>query len=360
MHKLSSIAAFFLLAYSCLAQSPHGELLRLDCGACHNAANWEIPKSYWAELEEQLASDNPDVQQLNLKFNHNNTLFPLTGQHALAECRDCHEGLIFEEAEATCYSCHTDIHQQTVGMDCTRCHSQNNWLVDDINEIHQINGFPLLGQHAFAYCTDCHQSETRLRFDRLGNECLDCHQMDYQNTSSPNHSQAGYSTNCMECHDVAASAWSGLGGFGHFFFPLEKGHEIADCSACHTGGTFSNLSPECFSCHQTDYESALTPNHQALNFSTDCTACHTTDVGWMPAKFGDHDNEAFPIYSGNHKNEWNACTDCHTDPGNYTVFSCIDCHEHNNPSRLANEHDDVGGYQYVSSSCYACHPDGSE
>ncbi len=73
-----------------------------------------------------------------------------------------------------------------------------------------------------------------------------------------------------------------------------------------------------------------------------------------------HDGLYFPIFSGKHDNEWNTCDECHTTPGNYNMFSCIECHEHDNPGDLADEHDEVSGYVYESNACYTCHPNGSE
>jgi hypothetical protein len=68
----------------------------------------------------------------------------------------------------------------------------------------------------------------------------------------------------------------------------------------------------------------------------------------------------FPIFSGKHDGEWNDCAECHTTPNDYTLFSCIDCHEHDDPAELASDHSGVSGYVYESNACYACHPDGSD
>ncbi|MCI5055621.1 MAG: hypothetical protein MRY83_05900, partial [Flavobacteriales bacterium] len=65
-------------------------------------------------------------------------------------------------------------------------------------------------------------------------------------------------------------------------------------------------------------------------------------------------------YSGNHQNEWNQCSECHIQANNYAVFSCIDCHEHNNKNDVDDDHDGVNGYVYESNACYSCHPDGAE
>ncbi|MDB4286198.1 hypothetical protein N9933_02745, partial [bacterium] len=222
--------------------------------------------------------------------------------------------------------------------------------------LHQENGFPLLGTHALISCTDCHTSGSDLQFTRIGNDCINCHQQDYLATTSPNHAASGYSTECLDCHDVAGFGWN-ANGILHDFFPLEKGHEITDCNQCHTNGTFSNTPTECIACHQADFNNAANPNHSALNFNTDCAACHTLDPGWMPAEYRDHDNNFFPIYSGEHQGEWSDCVECHPNPANYSEFTCTTCH---GKSETDGEHNGVGGYVYSSTACLACHPTGNE
>ena len=335
------------------AQSPHGAGLKIDCASCHTSAGWEIDASNWQN--NRGAKSRNDT----LVFNHNKTDFELTGRHATVDCRGCHENLVFSDAQSDCITCHNDVHQQTVGSDCVRCHTTAHWLVDNITALHQENGFPLLGQHAAADCIDCHHAETLLRFDRIGNDCVNCHMDQYLSTTAPDHKAAGYATACQQCHDLAGDGWLwSSGGANHLFFPLTKGHQIEDCTKCHIGGNFTNVSADCFSCHATDYQASTNPNHVAANFPTDCTACHSTDSGWAANDFKQHDQQYFPIFSGKHEGEWDQCIDCHTVVGNFKEFSCVDCHEHNNASDLADEHRDVSGYQYISKACYSCHPNG--
>ena len=309
--------------------------MTIDCASCHTTDSWELEYGSFA-------------------FNHDSTAFSLTGQHAATDCRQCHTSLVFSEAPTTCVSCHTDMHQQTVGTDCVRCHTTASWLVNNITELHQEAAFPLVGAHASASCFDCHQSDTELRFDPLGTDCITCHREDYQGTTNPDHTAAGYSTDCMECHNVFAFDWSS-DGFNHNFFPLEKGHDIADCARCHTGGDFTGTSAICFSCHQPDFEATTNPDHQAAGISNDCAACHTTDPDWNPAEFREHDGLYFPIYSGAHAGAWNQCAECHTTPDDFTIFSCVVCHT--NPD-TDEEHDGVQGYVYENTACLACHPTG--
>lgn len=344
-----------------MAQQPHGEAMRIDCAACHRPEGWEIPGDRWApeprggrqEAEKAFLEDG--------KFRHSQTGYTLEGRHAQVDCRDCHASLKFEEASPSCNTCHTDLHQMTVGDDCARCHTTDHWLVEDIMGLHVQNGFPLLGQHAVADCRDCHRSETVLRFDRIGNDCVNCHLADYQSTTSPDHAAAGYSLACLDCHDMAAAGWQwSSGAANHLFFPLTGGHAINDCNQCHQNGNFIGTPRECVACHLDDFQTAESPDHVANNFPTDCTACHNTDPGWQAADFSQHDQLYFPIFSGTHSGEWNQCSECHTTAGSFKQFSCIDCHEHNNAGRLADEHDEVSGYIFSSQACYACHPKGRE
>jgi len=339
MRGLSLILIFLVAVFSQSSDSPHGDNLEIGCDDCHNSKGWEIDRN-------------------DIIFDHNITSFQLEGLHQYVNCVTCHPTLVFSEAETECVSCHTDMHQQTVGLECVRCHTTNSWMVDNITEIHQQGRFPLLGAHATADCYECHKSASLLLFEPLGVECIDCHRGDYLATTSPNHVENDYSTDCAECHKMDAFSWVGT-DYTHAFFPLVEGHAINDCRECHTDPqSYSNISAECFSCHEADYNSAVVPNHQQAGLSTNCNECHTLSVGWSPADFPEHD-VLFPIYSGEHNGEWNSCVDCHNNPSNISIFTCIDCHEHNKTD-MDDEHQGIGGYLYNSIACLECHPTGSE
>ncbi len=337
MRNLSSLIGLLLLSASMVGQSPHGEDLSFDCSLCHNDQGWKI-----------------DMKTLS--FDHNLTKYALTGQHARVGCKNCHPTLIFSAARNECATCHTDMHQQTVGLDCSRCHTTNSWIVENITQLHQLSRFPLLGAHITADCEDCHPSASLLYFEPIGTECFTCHEDDYAATSNPNHVAAGYSTNCTECHNVNAFSWA-ASNINHDFFPLTQGHEIQDCRACHTTADYSQTPTDCYACHQEDFMATSNPNHIDAGITEDCATCHTTNPGWQPASFTEHDAQYFPVYSGAHNGTWNSCTDCHSNPDNYSEFSCITCHEHNKQD-MDEEHDDVGGYVYVSQACLDCHPTG--
>jgi len=324
----------FLIALPILGQSPHGNSLTIDCAQCHNPDGWEVNLS-------------------TIEFDHSSTDFELDGTHQITDCKSCHTSFVFNEVPTDCISCHADVHSQSVGNDCMRCHTSDNWLVFNTPEMHEENGFPLIGVHSNLSCVECHSNESSLIFNRIGNECIECHRDDYLATSSPNHIGAGFGEDCLECHNPMGFGWDAT-GILHDFFPLTMGHDIQDCSQCHDVSNFSDISADCFACHEDDYTSANDPDHQAANFPTDCVACHTTNPGWMPATF-DHDGMYFPIYSGSHEDEWNSCTDCHMNPSNYAIFTCLNCHDQGDTD---NDHDDVNGYVYESNACFQCHPSG--
>ncbi|PJA28873.1 MAG: hypothetical protein CO189_03905, partial [candidate division Zixibacteria bacterium CG_4_9_14_3_um_filter_46_8] len=137
-------------------------------------------------------------------------------------------------------------------------------------------------------------------------------------------------------------------------FPLTGAHISVPCIECHANG-YSGTPTNCYSCHQDDYNNTSDPNHQAAGFPITCESCHNT-ISWNQTTWN-HDALYFPIYSGKHRNKWDICADCHVNSNDFTVFECIFCHEHNRQD-MDSEHNDVPGYQYLSSACYNCHPRG--
>lgn len=316
-----------LLVFSTIfAQSPHGDALTIDCSDCHNPKGWKIDSN-------------------TIIFEHDDTDFDLEGAHTQTDCKACHASLVFDEAPNQCASCHSDIHSMSVGNDCARCHTSTTWLVDNIPELHEENGFPLIGSHSNLSCVDCHTSETELRFDRIGNDCINCHREDYLATDSPNHVSLGYSTDCLECHDPLGNGWY-TNNTNHDFFPLTLGHDIQDCTECHTVGNYADISPECVSCHQSDYDSSTNPNHLDAGFSIDCASCHTTNPGWTPATV---EHDFFPLTLGHDIQD---CTECHTT-GNYSDTSdeCVSCHQSDYDATTDPDHMAVG----YSTDCASCH-----
>ena len=94
-------------------------------------------------------------------FDHDNTNFPLTGEHIGVACLDCHSDG-FEGTSTACVDCHqTDFNQSVnpnhtelnIPTDCATCHTtEADWKPASFN-IHN-EYYPLNGAHA-AIANDC-------------------------------------------------------------------------------------------------------------------------------------------------------------------------------------------------------------
>lgn len=281
---------------------------------------------------------------------HDRTNFPLTGKHRTLGCRECHINLVFEGTPTDCEACHwirrqDDRYSLRLGTRCSDCHTPQSWKkVDPALWNHETNaGYRLEGVHRTLDCETCHGASG---FAPQPTACYGCHAADYQRTTDPNHAQAGFPTDCAQCH--RQTSWEG-GAFQHTGFPLQGRHAQASCSQCHPNGVYQGTSSECVSCHLADYNGTTDPNHRSAGFPTDCAQCHgTSATSWSGAVF-DH---PFPITSGRHAGV--ACSECH-QTSDYRVFNCLGCHER---TTTTSRHSDVSGFSYTSTACYACHPRG--
>ncbi|MBE0661172.1 MAG: hypothetical protein IH597_01790 [Bacteroidales bacterium] len=333
MQKLSLIigAVILLTSLSQVSTNPHGKDFGANCADCHTTESWKV---------------NPD----SILFDHDTTSMPLLGQHQQTSCRSCHISLVFKDAEPSCISCHTDIHEQTVGTDCARCHTADFWLIQNIAQIHEQTRFPLLGAHKNAECSSCHPSESLLKFEPVGIECYDCHQADYASTSNPSHVEAGYSTNCSDCHFLSSYAWREFSTHDAQFFPIYSGEhngEWNDCSDCHTNpanyGEFS-----CINCHEHNQGDMDDEHGDVAGYSYNslsCYGCHPT--GSEKGSFN-HNLTQFPL-TGAHINT--GCIECHTTSYAGTASNCDACHQTDfnattNPEHVSNS---------FPNACADCH-----
>ena len=297
-----------------------------DCESCHNTTAWE-PAG----------------------FDHLG--WPLTGAHTMTDCIECHAGGVFAGTPGLCYDCHANDFTGTDDPDhvasgfpttCDDCHNTTTWERANFDHL----GWPLTGTHAATDCIDCHAGGV---FEGTPSLCADCHLAEYQASTDPHHQAAGFDLACESCHDT--TSWQGA-VYGHSTWRLTGAHSGADCSTCHQGGVYPGLPNACVDCHLQEFQSANDPNHVSAGFPQTCDSCHST-VTWQGATF-DH---SFPIDKGDHKNL--ACAECHVIPRNFADFSCTHCHQHNR-SDMAQKHDEVRGYLWLTSACYGCHMNGEE
>lgn len=315
--------------------NPHGDLPDgLACISCHSTEAW-LP----------LRADRD--------FDHGDTGFELDGGHRDVVCAGCHAGLVFDRIDTRtddCATCHVDVHLGTMTRPCSACHTTESFTTLDYGVVHPAD-FPLEGAHLQTSCESCHVDDVGGAFRALDRECATCHMADYVSSTLVDHQQLGFSADCTECHnlldfrDVVFDHFTVSGGF-----ELTGGHAGIECTACHSGTdgsvTTSAGTEDCVACHLSDYER----EHGGSGFSTDCLTCHSPD-DWEGARF-DH---TFSIFSGPHASRWDSCEDCHTAPGDFTIFSCFACHSQ---ATMDDKHRERPGYAYDSPTCVSCHPTG--
>jgi hypothetical protein len=319
-----------------------------DCKQCHTTAGW-VPST----------------------FDHNTSIFPLTGKHFPLACNDCHTDKIFKGTPTSCANCHAkdDVHKGKLGSECTACHTTDGWTPSTFD--HNNSVFRLTGKHAFVACTSCHPDKTFVgrptscsgchsgndpHRGRFGSDCGLCHTTSGWKPATFDHNLARFKltgrharvpcanchtngllgptpTSCNGCHNDphggrfgancstchSTSAWSPA-SFNHNLvgFPLTGAHAGLACSRCHGGSILSSPPTDCVGCH-------AEPAYHAGLFGTNCGQCHNTN-NWSASYSGPHPNNC----DGSCLNHRHAtCRDCH--PNTLASATCLKCHDSNNP-----------------------------
>jgi hypothetical protein len=328
-HKVRSYMANERDCGFCHAE-PHQGAMPQKCEACHTPAGWtSIARGF-----------------------HKAGTFPLEGRHLEVPCASCHLNGVYKGTPMRCYDCHwirrqDDRYRTALGTDCENCHRPVSWTAVRWDHAAQT-GMALNGAHRNLSCDSCHEDGN---FRKISFGCYSCHREDYEETSELDHRQAAFPTTCEVCHRSSDSSWD-QASFNHgSVYPLQGVHATLDCAACHKNGVYAGTPRECYGCHRTNYEQTRDPNHQAAGFPTTCEVCHrSSDSSWDQARFN---HTWFPISSGRHAG--NACSACHPNPSNFTVFTCLTCHTRGDTDE---HHGGVAGYRYDSAACYSCHPQG--
>ena len=337
------------------------EGLSTQCYSCHatdfkNASNpSHVGGGFSTNCQQCHVFDN----WVNVNFDHSATGFPLTGMHTVPprQCADCHVNNNFNITNTTCVSCHLKDYQGSTNPNhvqlgfsqtCQSCHTTSGW--SPANFDHSQSGFPLTGQHTVPprACTDCHKNNN---YNITDTSCVSCHMTDYQNTNNPNHAQQGIPTTCEVCHST--NGWSPA-NFDHSKtgFPLTNSHAVPprQCSDCHINNNYNITNTACVSCHQNDYNKALSPvDHPDAHFPTTCEQCHDTNQ-WSDGTFN-HAATGWPL-TNSHTVPPRACTDCHVNNNyNITNTACVSCHQ--NDYNQAKNPDHVAAK--FSTTCEQCH-----
>ncbi|MBE0642374.1 MAG: cytochrome c3 family protein [Bacteroidales bacterium] len=274
-------------------KDPHEGRFGQDCKQCHSEESFTLVKGTGS-------------------FDHQQTRFPLEGQHKRVNCRDCHKTKLTDPLAFTrCADCHTDYHQgdfvkENKTTDCSECHSVQGFNGSSFSlEKHQQSPFPLNGAHLATPCFACHKKTEKWRFRSIGLVCRDCHDDVHENRIDPKYYPG---KDCRSCH--SENSWKDI-AFDHSLtpFPLSGKHSTTSCRSCHfkTNGTepvqqvFSGLGVLCENCHPDAHYQQF-----AVEGKTDCGRCHEPE-DWK-ARLFDHSRSRFPL-EGKHKEV--ACEKCH-------------------------------------------------
>jgi len=326
------------------------------CASCHQTDynNTNNPSHVQAAFPTTCQQCHNTTSWGNATFDHSTTGFPLTGAHTTLQCTQCHVNGNYNltSANTACISCHqTDFNNTNnpphaaagFPTTCQTCHTTANWTGATFN--HATTGFALTGAHTTLQCSQCHVNNN---YSLNSGACVNCHLKDFQGTTNPNHVQAGFPTNCDQCHTT--TNW-GSGTFDHSTtgWALTGAHTTLQCTQCHVNGNYSLTSANtaCVSCHQTDFNNTNNPNHAQVGFPTTCDVCHST-ASWANATFN-HNNTAFPL-TGAHTTV--ACNNCHVN-NNYTTLptACYGCHQADYNGTTNPNHASAG----FPTTCQTCH-----
>ncbi|MDD2797758.1 MAG: hypothetical protein PHV20_04115 [Bacteroidales bacterium] len=322
------------------------------CVSCHqkdyNATT--APAHAAAKFSTDCQTCHTDISWKPSTFNHNvSTTFPIKGAHVGVDCISCH-GQGFVGTSKECVSCHQTNFNATTNpshtlakfsTECLTCHTENGWKPSTFNHS-TATTFPLKGGHIGLDCNSCHSKG----FVGTSKECVDCHLDKYNATTNPSHIASKFPKDCKLCH--SENSWQGS-TFDHSTtgFPLKGSHSSLDCKQCHSAG-YIGTPTACVSCHKSNYDATVNPNHVAAKFSTDCQSCHN-ESSWKPSSFNHDVNTSFKL-NGSHKGV--DCISCHKG-GVFagTPSTCVSCHKSNfdatvNPSHSAAK---------FSTECQTCH-----
>ncbi|HXF95303.1 MAG TPA: Ig-like domain-containing protein [Gemmatimonadales bacterium] len=208
--------------------------------------------------------------------------FELIGIHDTLPCGSCHDlatGTPFARGAAPmdCVACHGADYKARHGgfgfpTRCLTCHQLTTWKGAVFDHARASGGFVLLGAHAGAPCTSCHDPITGVPIFTPGDQsdCIACHEADYR----ARHAGSGFPTTCLTCHTM--TAWTGA-TFDHDdrFFPIYSGthaNRWASCQTCHpVAANYAEFT--CFSCHAHDRSEMDAEHRDRSGYEYDSRAC---------------------------------------------------------------------------------------
>ncbi len=263
-----------------------------DCSNCHSSGQYKgLPSEcVFCHRDDYNNTRDPNHKQSNFpfdceachgtqaitwegaKFNHDS--FPLKGQHAVIDCSECHSSGKYEGLPSVCVFCHLedylnakdpDHKQLGFHTDCEVCHGTDAVSWENVNISHS-QYWPLQGAHTELDCSQCHVKNLN-----PPQECVNCHREDFDSTEDPNHTTAGFPTDCELCHYPSHVLWS-QAKFDHSF-PIESGkHSQWECTDCHLTANYRDFS--CINCHAHDRTRMDNKHREVPGYSYNSQACY--------------------------------------------------------------------------------------
>ena len=162
------------------------------CAACHSEMGGGFVGPHVDDYGGNCLSCHDGTGVL-ADFDHG-ALFPLTGAHALPDCRVCHDRELTGRPPAACEACHQEamVHLGQFGTDCAACHTADGWSPARL----RYHSFPLdHGDPSEVDCRVCHPA------NYVGYVCAGCHEHQPAQIELA-HSKKGITDveDCVRCH----------------------------------------------------------------------------------------------------------------------------------------------------------------
>ncbi len=177
---------------SCHTGSLYQDKLATDCFSCHKQDDEK--KGHKGQLGKRCETCHNENAWKVERFDHNQSRFPLTGNHGGVACNKCHANPAFRDTPRDCMGCHEkdDVHKRRLGSDCETCHNTRSWKSWDFD--HNTTHFKLDGGHRNIECYACHTTAAKGKVV-ASRACVSCHlEKDVHN--------GGFGTQCEVCHNV--------------------------------------------------------------------------------------------------------------------------------------------------------------
>jgi hypothetical protein len=242
--------------------------LKTNCITCHKKDD-----EHKGKYGQKCESCHIEKDWKSIIFDHDkDTKYKLLFKHKSVKCDACHKANLYKEKLKTnCINCHKsdDEHKGQLGEKCASCHTEKSWADTDFD--HSTSEFPLLGQHFYVDCKDCHKTS---KYKDAKKDCNSCH------TKDDTH-KGRLGTGCETCHN--ARDWK-VWDFDHdkqTDFKLDGGHEGIHCDECHTKPSKRKKLATPAACAQCHYSDDV---HDG-GFGRQCERCHES-TSWRDLKVG--------------------------------------------------------------------------